>query len=79
MNYNQIFINKCSLLLDSRKTSTPTSVFEYYKNINLYQKRNIKTLKEMTNEIKCLFNAIDNLIKTNDWDVISLKIKEEAM
>lgn len=61
MNYNQIFINKCSLLLDSRKTSTPTSVFEYYKNINLYQKRNIKTLKEMTNEIKCLFNAIDNL------------------
>jgi len=61
MNYNQIFINKCSLLLDSRKTSTLKSVFEYYKNINLYQKRHIKSLREMNNEIKCLLNAIDNL------------------
>jgi hypothetical protein len=61
MNYNQIFINKCSLLLDSRKASIPTSVFEYYKNINLYQKRNIKSLREMTNEVKCLLNVIDNL------------------
>jgi len=63
MNYNLIFINKCKKLLDERKFNLPPSVYYFYKNSQIHQKRDITNLHDLSNEIKCLLNVLDNL----DW------------
>lgn len=61
MNYKYLFIEKAKQYLDKNKLNMPQSIYNIYKNENIYVKREFSNYNEVYKEFKCLVHFIESV------------------
>jgi hypothetical protein len=62
MNYKYLYFEKAKQYLDKNKLNMPQSIYNFYRNENIYVKREFSNYSEVCKKFKCLVNFIESVM-----------------